>query len=214
MTGSACSMPPSVSSENTTPKPNVSSGALRSQTVISCAGSSCLVSAAKYSPPGPPPMTAIRTATSRPAHPAARPTRPPGPPGRLAHPAARPTRPPGLPGRPAATGLTEPKVRIVTRIVNAAQDRVELDAAGEPAADIAAMAADHRHLTWALDGDTPVAGFLGKRWGAGYGDQHGDSCAQGYGTPWWRNRRAQPLGGRRRSRFGRQVPHRNGRDPV
>ena len=53
-------MPPSVSSENTTPKPNVSSAALRSQTVISCAGSSCLVRAAKYSPPGPPPMTAMR----------------------------------------------------------------------------------------------------------------------------------------------------------
>ena len=33
--GSACSMPPSVSSLNTTPKPNVSSAALRSQTVIS-----------------------------------------------------------------------------------------------------------------------------------------------------------------------------------
>ena len=34
-TGSACSIPPSVSSLKTTPKPNVSSGALRSQTVIS-----------------------------------------------------------------------------------------------------------------------------------------------------------------------------------
>ena len=59
--GSACSMPPSVSSEKTTPKPKVSSGALRSQTVTSRPGSSCLTSAAEYSPPGPPPMTAIRT---------------------------------------------------------------------------------------------------------------------------------------------------------
>ena len=54
-------MPPSVSSENTTPKPNVSSAAFRSQTVISWPGSSCLASAAKYRPPGPPPTTAIRT---------------------------------------------------------------------------------------------------------------------------------------------------------
>src|SRR5215470_15852552 len=53
-------MPPRVSSENTTPKPNVSSAALRSQTVISLRGASCLVSAAKYSPPGPPPTIAIR----------------------------------------------------------------------------------------------------------------------------------------------------------
>jgi hypothetical protein len=45
--GSAFSMPPSVSSEKTTPKPNVSSGALRSQTVISWAGSSCFMRAAK-----------------------------------------------------------------------------------------------------------------------------------------------------------------------
>ena len=58
---SACSMPPSVSSENTTPKPNVSSAAFRSQTVISLVGSSCRARAAKYSPPGPPPMTAMRT---------------------------------------------------------------------------------------------------------------------------------------------------------
>ena len=35
-TGSACSMPPSVSSLNTTPNPKVSSAAFRSQTVISC----------------------------------------------------------------------------------------------------------------------------------------------------------------------------------
>src|SRR5260221_7558635 len=58
-------MPPRVSSENTTPKPNVSSAALRSQTVISLCGASCLVSAAKYSPPGPPPTTAIRIAPPR-----------------------------------------------------------------------------------------------------------------------------------------------------
>ena len=44
---SAFSMPPRVSSENTTPKPNVSSGALRSQMVISWAGLSCLARAAK-----------------------------------------------------------------------------------------------------------------------------------------------------------------------
>src|SRR5580692_5682627 len=67
---SACSMPPSVSSENTTPNPNVSSAALRSQTVTSCSGLSWRVSAAKYSPPGPPPMTAIRTAPL-PRHPEA-----------------------------------------------------------------------------------------------------------------------------------------------
>src|SRR6185437_99867 len=58
---SACSIPPSVSSENTTPKPNVSPGAFRSQRCTSWRGSSCLASAAKYSPPGPPPSTAIRT---------------------------------------------------------------------------------------------------------------------------------------------------------
>ncbi len=52
--GSACSMPPSVSSLNTTPKPKVSSAALRSQTVISwpCPGPvlrwpSCWASALK-----------------------------------------------------------------------------------------------------------------------------------------------------------------------
>src|SRR5260221_6077187 len=58
-------MPPRVSSENTTPKPNVSAAELRSQTVISLCGASCLVSAAKYSPPGPPPTTAIRIAPPR-----------------------------------------------------------------------------------------------------------------------------------------------------
>src|SRR5579875_663260 len=61
MTSSACSMPPSVSSENTTPKPNVSSGALRSQTVTSLRGDSWRTSAARYRPPGPPPATAMRT---------------------------------------------------------------------------------------------------------------------------------------------------------
>ena len=59
-TGSACSMPPRVSSEKTTPKPKVSSGALRSHTVTSWDGSSCLTRAEKYRPPGPPPTTAIR----------------------------------------------------------------------------------------------------------------------------------------------------------
>ncbi len=67
-TGSACSMPPSVSSLNTTPNPNVSSAALRSQTVISCEvpswRESCWASALKYSPPGPPPITAIRMETN------------------------------------------------------------------------------------------------------------------------------------------------------
>src|SRR6476646_403870 len=52
-------MPPRVSSEKTTPKPKVSSGALRSQTVTSWAGSSCFISAARYRPPGPPPAMAI-----------------------------------------------------------------------------------------------------------------------------------------------------------
>src|SRR5579875_3369553 len=65
MARSACSMPPSVSSENTTPKPNVSSAALRSHTVISCPGLSRLASAAKYRPPGPPPTIAIRTPPPR-----------------------------------------------------------------------------------------------------------------------------------------------------
>src|SRR4029453_5166900 len=58
-TGSAFPMPPNVSSENTTPNPNVSVAALRSQRVMSCAGSSCFISAAKYRPPGPPPTIAI-----------------------------------------------------------------------------------------------------------------------------------------------------------
>ncbi len=58
-TSSAPAMPVSVSSENTTPKPKVSSGALRSHTVTWCAGSNCFISAAKYNPPGPPPAIAI-----------------------------------------------------------------------------------------------------------------------------------------------------------
>src|SRR5260370_28381634 len=62
-------MPPRVSSENTTPKPNVSSAALRSQPVISLSGASCLASAAKYSPPGPPPTTAIRISPPLPVKP-------------------------------------------------------------------------------------------------------------------------------------------------
>jgi hypothetical protein len=52
---------PSVSFENTTPQPNVSSARLRSNTSISCAGSDFLSSRLKYSPAGPPPMTAIFT---------------------------------------------------------------------------------------------------------------------------------------------------------
>ena len=46
-TRSAPSMLPRVSSEKTTPKPKVSSGALRSQTVISWAGSSDFIRVAK-----------------------------------------------------------------------------------------------------------------------------------------------------------------------
>src|SRR3954453_2617457 len=64
-TGSACSMPPRVSSLRTTPKPNVSSGALRSQTSTSASARSAFASAAKYRPPGPPPMTAIRMGSAR-----------------------------------------------------------------------------------------------------------------------------------------------------
>ena len=37
----------SVASEKTTPKPNVSSGRLRSTTVTSCAGSACFMRSAK-----------------------------------------------------------------------------------------------------------------------------------------------------------------------
>src|SRR6185369_3178023 len=55
MSGSALASASSVASENTTPKPNVSSAWLRSSTVTSCRGSACLMSEAKNSPPGPPP---------------------------------------------------------------------------------------------------------------------------------------------------------------
>jgi len=48
--GSAASKATSVSSENTTPKPNVSSAALRSQTVTSCP--SRVNRIAEYRPPG------------------------------------------------------------------------------------------------------------------------------------------------------------------
>src|SRR4051794_34231187 len=91
-TGSACSMPPSVSSLKTTPKPKVSSGALRSQTRMSASGRSPLVSAARYSPPGPPPMTAMRMSSGgrRLRH------------GRLAEPEAL-----QLAGRRARQGLDE-----------------------------------------------------------------------------------------------------------
>jgi hypothetical protein len=44
---SAFSIPLSVSSEKTTPKPNVSSAAFRSQTSISCFGLSSLTSVAR-----------------------------------------------------------------------------------------------------------------------------------------------------------------------
>src|SRR6266566_2982520 len=54
---------PSVSSENTTPQPNVASGGLRSNTVTSCDGSAFFISSAKYRPDGPPPATAILTPT-------------------------------------------------------------------------------------------------------------------------------------------------------
>src|SRR4051794_23450248 len=52
-------MASSVSSENTTPKPNVSSGALRSNTTTSCAGSMRLSRIESSSPAGPPPTIAI-----------------------------------------------------------------------------------------------------------------------------------------------------------
>src|SRR5205807_4232356 len=50
---------PSVSSENTTPQPNVASGALRSRIVTSCPGSAFFIRSPKYSPAGPPPTTTI-----------------------------------------------------------------------------------------------------------------------------------------------------------
>jgi hypothetical protein len=59
ISGSASPKPASVASENTTPKPNVSSARLRSMTVTSCRGSAFFISRAKYSPDGPPPMLTI-----------------------------------------------------------------------------------------------------------------------------------------------------------
>ena len=53
-------IPLRVWSLKTTPKPKVSSGALRSHTVISDDGSSCRTRLEKYRPAGPPPTTAIR----------------------------------------------------------------------------------------------------------------------------------------------------------
>src|SRR5207244_13394605 len=55
-------MPPSVSSEKTTPNPKVSAAAFRSHTSISCFGFSSLTSVARYRPAGPPPMIAIFSA--------------------------------------------------------------------------------------------------------------------------------------------------------
>src|SRR5690348_11227768 len=55
-------MPPSVSSENTTPNPNVSPAMFRSQTSISWFGLSSFTSVARYSPAGPPPMIAMLSA--------------------------------------------------------------------------------------------------------------------------------------------------------
>ena len=57
-TGSAASMASSVASEKTTPKPNVSSGRLRSKTTTSASGRLRFSRVAKNSPPGPPPMQA------------------------------------------------------------------------------------------------------------------------------------------------------------
>src|SRR5207248_2675631 len=59
--GSASRKLSSVASENTTPKPKVSSGRLRSSTVISCAGSVFFMRIAKYNPAGPPPTETIFT---------------------------------------------------------------------------------------------------------------------------------------------------------
>ena len=47
VTGSAWMSPSSVASENTTPQPNVSSGLLRSNTVIWCPGSRSFIRMAK-----------------------------------------------------------------------------------------------------------------------------------------------------------------------
>ena len=59
LSGSACAKLPSVASENTTPQPKVSSGRLRSITVMSCRGSAFFMRMEKYSPAGPPPMQTI-----------------------------------------------------------------------------------------------------------------------------------------------------------
>ena len=48
-----------VSSEKTTPKPKLSSGLLRSYTVISQSGRAFFVNIEKYNPPGPPPIIVI-----------------------------------------------------------------------------------------------------------------------------------------------------------
>src|SRR4030095_343334 len=45
--------------EKTTPQPKVSSGPLRSQTLMSCAESARFIRIAKYNPAGPPPMILI-----------------------------------------------------------------------------------------------------------------------------------------------------------
>ena len=60
-TGSAAWIRSSVASENTTPKPKVSSARLRSNTVTSRSGTALFASAAANRPPGPPPRIAIRT---------------------------------------------------------------------------------------------------------------------------------------------------------
>ena len=45
---------------NTTPKPKVSSGRLRSHTAMSWPGQACFIRMEKYRPAGPPPRIAIR----------------------------------------------------------------------------------------------------------------------------------------------------------
>jgi hypothetical protein len=55
-------MPPSVSSEKTTPNPNVSSAVFLSQTSIRCFGLRSLTRVARYRPAGPPPMIAMSRA--------------------------------------------------------------------------------------------------------------------------------------------------------
>src|SRR2546427_5536574 len=61
LSGSASRKLSSVASEKTTPKPKVSSGRLRSRTVISWAGSAFFMRIAKYSPAAPPPTETIFT---------------------------------------------------------------------------------------------------------------------------------------------------------